>query len=364
MWEATVNYWPAAAFTPICIADIGRRRHCSALAPAKSIMPGLPRFWLDGGWPVRVLQPLAACFSATVQLRAAAYRRGWLRSHRVGVPVIVVGNLFVGGTGKTPLVIWLAQQLRAHGCRPGVVSRGYNGQASKKPRLVEANDDPVRMGDEPVLIAGRTGMPVAVGADRVAAAELLIADRHCDLIISDDGLQHYRLERDIEIAVFDAERGAGNGHCFPAGPLREPLSRLRRVDLVLGNGGVVNGGRYAFRLIPGELAAVGHGSRLVEPPTLGSRIRAVAGIGHSERFFRLLRALGFCVVPQPFPDHHVFQQKDLQYAESLPIIMTEKDAVKCRQMALDGLWCLPVAADPDALTLRALNRLLCAFSHE
>lgn len=321
-------------------------------------MPDLPRFWLDDEWPARILQPLAACFSATVQLRAAAYRHGWLRSHRVGVPVIVVGNLFVGGTGKTPLVIWLAQRLRASGCRPGVVSRGYNGEAAREPRLVEANDDPACMGDEPVLIAARTGMPVAVGADRVAAAELLIAERHCDLIISDDGLQHYRLERDVEIAVFDAERGVGNGRCFPAGPLREPLSRLQRVDLVLGNGGAVNGGGYAFRLLPGELVAVGHGSPSSVPPAVGSRVRAVAGIGHPERFFRLLQAQGYCVVPQPFPDHYMFQQKDLQYAEPLPIIMTEKDAVKCRQMAMDGLWCLPVAADPDVLTLRALDSLL------
>lgn len=321
-------------------------------------MPDLPRFWLDDGWPAWVLQPLAACFSGAVQVRAAAYRHGWLQSCRVGVPVIVVGNLFVGGTGKTPLVIWLAERLRTHGCRPGVVSRGYNGQVGRKPRLVEANDDPVRMGDEPILIAARTGMPVAVGADRVAAAELLITERRCDLIISDDGLQHYRLERDAEIAVFDAERGVGNGRCFPAGPLREPLSRLRRSDLVLGNGGTVNGGGYAFRLIPGELAAAGRSSRPVEPPVAGSRIRAVAGIGCPERFFHLLQTLGYCVVPQPFPDHHAFQMKDLQYAEPLPIIMTEKDAVKCRRMTIDGLWWLPVTADPDVLTLRALDSLL------
>lgn len=321
-------------------------------------MPDLPRFWLQNGWPARALWPLAACFSGTVQARAAAYRCGWLRSRRVGVPVVVVGNLFVGGTGKTPLVIWLVERLQAYGCRPGVVARGYNAATGGKPQLVDARDDPARIGDEPVLIAVRTSAPVAVGADRVAASELLVRECGCDLIISDDGLQHYRLARDAEIAVFDAERGVGNGYCLPAGPLREPLSRLQRVDLVVGNGGAVGAGGYAFRLIPGPLAALEGGCSTVEPPVVGSRVRAVAGIGHPERFFRLLQTQGYRVVPHPFPDHHPFQQKDLQFAERLPIIMTEKDAVKCRRMAVDGLWCLPVAAEPDILTLRALDSLL------
>lgn len=322
-------------------------------------MPNLPRFWLDEGWPARILQPLAVCFSSMVQARAAAYRRGWLRSRRVGVPVIVVGNLFVGGTGKTPLVIWLVERLQAYGWRPGVVSRGYNGQAAGAlPRLVEADDDPLHVGDEPVLIAARTGAPVAVGVNRVAAAERLVRERHCNLIVSDDGLQHYRLGRDAEIAVFDADRGVGNGRCFPAGPLREPLSRLQWIDLVLGNGGAVNRGGHAFRLIPGPLAPVGCSAYSVEPPAAGSRIRAVAGIGHPERFFRLLQTLGYRIVPRPFPDHHAFQHEDLQYAEPLPIIMTEKDAVKCRRMAMDGLWCLPVTAEPDPSALTALDSLL------
>ncbi|EAR23547.1 tetraacyldisaccharide 4'-kinase [Nitrococcus mobilis] len=321
-------------------------------------MLALPQFWLEQGWPARILRPLAACFSGAVQVRAFAYRRGWLRSYRVGVSVVVVGNLFVGGSGKTPLVIWLVERLRAGGWRPGVVSRGYGGYSSGKPRLVKADDDPVHQGDEPVLIAARTGAPVAVGADRVAAAECLVRDGRCDLVISDDGLQHYRLERDAEIVVFDADRGAGNARCFPAGPLREPLSRLRRVDLVVGNGGVVDSAGYAFRLVPGRLIALGCDSPSVAPPMIGSRIRAVAGIGYPERFFRLLRTLGYRVVPQPFPDHHVFRLKDLQYAEPLPIIMTEKDAVKCRRMAVDGLWYLPVAAEPDVRTQNALDSLL------
>ncbi|MDN5848731.1 MAG: tetraacyldisaccharide 4'-kinase [Nitrococcus sp.] len=327
----------------------------------KPAMLDLPQFWLQKGWSARALWPFAACFSGTVQARAVAYRRGWLRSHRIGVPVVVVGNLFVGGTGKTPLVIWLVERLQAYGCRPGVVARGYNATTGGKLRVVDATDDPVRMGDEAVLIAARTSAPVAVGADRVAAAELLVRERRCDLIISDDGLQHYRLARDAEIAVFDAERGVGNGHCLPAGPLREPLSRLRRVDLVLGNGGAVSAGGYAFHLIPGPLAALGGGCSAVEPPVVGARVRAVAGIGHPERFFRLLRMQGYRVVSHPFPDHHPFRQKDLQFAERLPIIMTEKDAVKCRQMAMDGLWCLPVTAEPDIPTLEALDSLFMRF---
>lgn len=321
-------------------------------------MPGPPRFWLEEGWRARALQPLAACFSSTVQARAAAYRRGWLHSRRLGVPVIVVGNLFIGGTGKTPVVIWLVERLRRRGYRPGVVARGYSGYKSETPRLVEANDDPLRVGDEPVLIAARTEVPVAVGAERVAAAQCLISERSCDFIISDDGLQHYRLGRDAEIAVFDAERGVGNGRCLPAGPLREPLSRLQRVDLVLGNGGTVNGYELSFRLIPGPLTALGRGSVPLEPPGHGACVRAVAGIGHPGRFFRLLQTLGYRVVTQSFPDHHVFRQRDLQYPEPLPIVMTEKDAVKCRQMAVDGLWYLPVAAEPEVRAQSALDTLL------
>lgn len=321
-------------------------------------MPDLPRFWLEGGWPSRVLRPLAACFSSAVQLRAAAYRRGWLRSYRIGVPVIVVGNLFVGGTGKTPLVIWLVERLAACGCRAGVVSRGYGGDTGGNPRFVEADDDPACVGDEPVLIAARTRAPVAVGADRVAAAQCLVTERHCEVIISDDGLQHYRLKRDAEVVVFDAVRGAGNGHCFPAGPLREPLSRLQRVDLVLGNGGALNSGGYAFRLVPGRVTALGGGLSATGPPPSGARIRAIAGIAYPERFFRLLQRMGYRVLPQPFPDHHTFRRKDLEYADRLPIIMTEKDAVKCRRVAMDGLWYLPVAVEPESRARSALDSLL------
>ena len=321
-------------------------------------MPDLPRFWLEEEWPSRVLRPLAACFSAAVEMRAAAYRRGWLRSYGVGAPVIVVGNLFVGGTGKTPLVIWLVERLGAYGCRVGVVSRGYGGDTGGQPRFVDADDDPACVGDEPVLIAARTRAPVAVGVDRAAAAERLVTERGCDVIVSDDGLQHYRLKRDAEVAVFDAERGVGNGHCFPAGPLREPLSRLQRVDLVLGNGGAVNHGGYAFHLVPKRLTALGGGSVALEPPPSGARIRAIAGIAHPQRFFRLLQTLGYRVVPQPFPDHHAFRQKDLEYADPLPIIMTEKDAVKCRRLAVDGLWYLPVAAEPERRARSALDSLL------
>lgn len=321
-------------------------------------MPDLPRFWLEDRWPSRVLWPLAACFSGAVRLRAAAYRNGWRRRYRVGVPVIVVGNLFVGGTGKTPMVIWLVERLSAYGYRAGVISRGYGGDIGGPPRFVEAHDDPARVGDEPVLIAARTRAPVAVGVDRVAAAQRLVREGGCEVVVSDDGLQHYRLERDAEVAVFDAVRGVGNGRCFPAGPLREPLSRLQRVDLVLGNGGSFDHGGYAFRLVPGRLTALGGGSSAIAPRPSGTRVRAIAGIAHPERFFRLLQMLGYCVVPQPFPDHHAFRRKDLEYADALPIIMTEKDAVKCRRIAGSGSWYLPVTAEPDGRTQIALDSML------
>lgn len=315
----------------------------------------LPRFWLRDGLPARLLAPLGALTAAWTRHRRAAYASGRRSAWRAPVPVLVVGNLFVGGSGKTPLVVWLVQRARRLGCRPGVVLRGYGGRARAWPRRVTAASDPGQVGDEAVLIARRTGAPVVADPDRPAAVRALLETADCDLVLSDDGLQHYALARDAEIAVVDAERGLGNGRCLPAGPLREPRERLQAVDLVVGNGGPVPGSPHAFTLEPEALAAVGEGGT---PPAAGERVHAVAGIGHPERFFATLSGLGFEVIPHPLPDHHVLRAAELDFGDGLAVIMTEKDAVKCAGFARPGLWYLPVAARPAAATAAALEALL------
>jgi len=315
----------------------------------------LPRFWLRDGLPARLLAPLGGLTAAWARRRHAAYADGRRRGWRAPVPVLVVGNLFVGGSGKTPLVIWLAERARALGLRPGVVLRGYGGQARSWPQMVTGASDPEQVGDEAVLIARRTGVPVAAGPDRPAAVRALLAGHACGLVLSDDGLQHYALARDAEVVVVDAVRGLGNGRCVPAGPLREPPERLQAVDLVIGNGAAVPGSPHAFTLAPGALTAVGEDSR---PPLAGDRVHAVAGIGHPERFFETLTGLGFRVIPHPLPDHHALRAGDLEFGDGLAVVMTEKDAVKCARLTRPGLWCLPVAAQPAAQTASALEALL------
>ena len=294
-------------------------------------------------------------------LRRALYRARLLPRHRIPVPVLVVGNIAVGGTGKTPLVLWLAGFLASRGWRPGVVCRGYGGQASRWPQQVRADSDPAMVGDEAVLLASRSGCPVvACGPRRVQAARALAELAECDLVISDDGLQHLALDRDLEIAVVDGERRHGNGRCLPAGPLREPAGRLRSVDLVVSNGPAARG-EFAMSLVPGPAVSL-------EDPALrrsladfrGTRVHAVAGIGHPARFFGLLTTRGLAVEEHAFPDHHPFSAADIRFEDGLPVLMTEKDAVKCRRFAGPGHWYLPVVAElPDAFAAR-LERALAA----
>ena len=312
------------------------------------------------------LAPLAAIFGVLAALRRALYRHHVLAVVRLPVPVIVVGNITVGGTGKTPLVAALAVALAARGFHPGCVSRGYGrreqpGAPAALPVGPGASADDV--GDEPLMLA-RRGIPVAVGRDRVAAARLLlIGARACDVVIADDGLQHYRLARDVEIAVVDGERGLGNGWLLPAGPLREPATRLAAVDAVVVNGTL--GPRaefpvsaYPMALVTGPLRRVDGAAGQADVATLGRRIRAVAGIGNPSRFFAGLRALGFDPIGHPFPDHHRFVARDLAFGDGLPVVMTEKDAVKCAALADERCWYLPVEAKLDpALVSLVLERL-------
>lgn len=296
------------------------------------------------GW---LLRPVSWLYAALMRGRWLAYRRGWLTRERLPVPVIVVGNLTVGGTGKTPLVLYLVELLRAQGWRPAIITRGYGGRATHWPQLVTPSADPDAVGDEPVLLARRSGVVVVAGSDRVAAGRLALERGGCDILVSDDGLQHYRLARDLEIALIDGVRGLGNGRCLPAGPLRESAERLQRVALVLYKGGDRDGQRLRLRgdtLVnlrdPAQRRSLAEFS--------GQRMRAVAGIGHPELFFAQLEAAGLEVERWPYPDHHRYSAADCAAWRGLPVVMTEKDAVKCAAFAEAQHWFLPVTAQLDA----------------
>jgi len=313
--------------------------------------------WYDGHPLSYALLPLSWLYCGIVRLRRLIYRRAWLGSHRLPVPVIVVGNFTVGGTGKTPLVLGVTDLLRRRGYRPGILVRGYGGRGARWPRLVTGDDDPFEVGDEPILLARRSGCPVVAGVDRVAAGALLLADCECDMIVSDDGLQHYGLRRDLEILVVDASRQFGNGRCLPAGPLREPTAR-RRADLTLCNGGPCPDGQV-MHLVPGPLVNLADQGVTQDLGELrGQRVTAVAGIGNPDRFFAHLRRRGLHVYERPYPDHHPFSRKDAASWPPGPVVMTEKDAVKCAGFARPDFWYLPVASQlPSGFERLLLEKL-------
>lgn len=285
--------------------------------------------------------PLAALYGSLTAVRRGLYRIGAWRAVRLPVPVVVIGNLTAGGTGKTPLAIALAAALRERGWRPGVVSRGHGG-SERGPLLLGETPDPRAVGDEPCLIRA-SGVPVAIGRDRPAAAALLVAGR-CNVVIADDGLQHYRLARDVEICVIDGVRRFGNGHLLPAGPLREPLCRLARTDLRVCNGGVPQPGEYAMQLVGSEAVALVGGGMRPLAAFAGQRVHAVAAIGNPGRFFSALRAAGIDVVEHAFADHHAFVAGDFAFGDAAPVLMTDKDAVKCSGFAQPDWWRMPVRA--------------------
>lgn len=303
-----------------------------------------------------LLRPLELVFRGVVWLRRLGFSAGLFASFRADVPVVVVGNITVGGTGKTPVVISLLEALQARGLRPAVVSRGYGGSAPQYPFTVTMASTPGQCGDEPLLIHRRTGCPVVVDPDRAAALRRLQQEAGIDIVVADDGLQHYALARDLEIALIDAGRGLGNGWCLPAGPLREPASRLDSVDWVLYRGGdnpdcsVSYRSRCLRRLCDGE-------QRPVDSPGFGPAVHAVAGIGQPGQFFRTLESLGFNPSVHPFPDHHSFGSTDFAELQDLPIIMTEKDAVKCTDIAGPNAWCLVVDAVLPAALVDAVEAL-------
>lgn len=295
-------------------------------------------------WP---LLPLTVLYALGVTLHRLPYRLGLRKPSRLPVPVLVVGNLTVGGTGKTPLVIHLARALAAQGERPGILCRGYGGRSRRWPQQVTPASDPAEVGDEPVLIAQRTGLPVAADPKRARGGRMLV-DAGCTVLLTDDGLQHLALARDMDIAVVDGARGLGNGLLLPAGPLRESARRLERVDAVVVQGAgftPVHGAVFRISLPLREVFDLAtRRERRLLADFAGAPVHAVAGIGHPARFFDALRAAGLRVVEHPFPDHYDYRPQDLAFAAPGPIFMTEKDAVKCARFAPANAWVVPVEA--------------------
>lgn len=319
-------------------------------------MSGFPEFWLRNTTRSLMLLPASWLYRVATGARRRAYQWGLFQRQRLTVPVLVIGNIFVGGTGKTPLVLWMARYLRSIGKRPGIITRGYGGQSSAWPQHVTADSDPFEVGDEPVLLAQRSGCPVVAGPDRPAAARALIDTEHCDVVISDDGLQHYALARDLEVVVIDAARGLGNGHCLPAGPLREPRRRLRSVDLLVANGGPSWLTPYYFTLRISRAVRIADAS--VERPLTDfadEQAHVIAGIGNPDRFFAAVGRYRIDTIRHPFADHHPFTTRDVHFDDDLPVLMTEKDAVKCRAFAGDRHWAVPAETVLTAETERALK---------
>jgi tetraacyldisaccharide 4'-kinase len=295
-------------------------------------------FWASRNFVAYCLTPLSLLYRLIIGLRRFSYRHGLKKITRFKVPVIVVGNITTGGTGKTPLVIWLVDFLKQQGFKPGIVSRGYGGRSLCYPQIVYPNSDPKEVGDEAVLLTRRTQCPMVIDPKRVNAVKKLLQDTNCNIVISDDGLQHYALERDIEIAVIDGERRFDNGFCLPAGPLREPIKRLKEVDFIVSNGKAETS-EYQMRLVSEDFLLEKFKNKVVH---------AVAGIGNPQRFFKTLHGLGLMIIEHTFPDHYLFKANDFGFLkENEFVIMTEKDWVKCEAFVDERFLCLPVRAELD-----------------
>lgn len=330
------------------------------------------RVWYEDAFLGWVLLPLSGLFWLLLTLRRFLYSAGLLRILRAGVPVVVVGNVTAGGAGKTPVVLWLVQQLKARGFRPGIVSRGYGGSKSGTSMRVEADSDAAVVGDEPVLLARRSGCPVVVDPDRVRAAKMLVDDG-ADVIVADDGLQHYRLGRDYEICVIDGARWLGNRRLLPAGPLRELSWRLDAVDQVLVNGRlpvdvagltIAEQNAVPFELVATEACRLNGSLTRALPRFAGTTVHAVAGIGNPRRFFDLLRGEGLQVIEHPFPDHAPLRRQDLEFGDDFEVFMTEKDAVKLGHRLADKYWYVPVELKMQSVLAAPLVAQIESRLHE
>lgn len=309
-------------------------------------MKRIDAYWYSQNPVAWLLLPVAAFYCLIVFIRRVFYRTGIFKSFKLSVPVIIVGNITVGGTGKTPLLVALCELLKSQGYKPGVISRGYGGDFEGE-HLVDDSDSADVIGDEPCLIHARTRCPLVVGRDRVAAAELLLSESDCDIILSDDGLQHYRLQRDVEIAIVDTNRQFGNGFCLPSGPLREPASRLNQVDIVVDHGSARDADakeEYFFLKFSDAVNLQTNETMSIES-FKGVPVHAVAGIGHPKRFFDQLRRVGLEVIEHDYPDHHKYISSDLVFNDNYNVLLTEKDAVKCQDFSVESLWYVPVSAE-------------------
>jgi tetraacyldisaccharide 4'-kinase len=306
--------------------------------------------WYHGHPALLMLRPLEWLYRAVVQRKRANFVAGRGAIYRAPVPVVVVGNITVGGTGKTPLILYLIEHCRARGLSVAVVSRGYGAKPPSWPWRVTSEQSAAQVGDEPLLIVQRSGVALMIDPDRARAVQALLEIAHFDLILSDDGLQHYRLARDLELVLIDAARGLGNRRCLPAGPLREPLQRLRSVDALLYNGAAADSPEgYAFTLQPTALVNLLSGERrALSTFAPGQAVHAVAGIGNPQRFFNTLEALHWRPIKHAFADHAQYSLEQLTFRPEFPVLMTEKDAVKCRAFARSDWWYLAVDARPSA----------------
>ncbi|MBL4712509.1 MAG: tetraacyldisaccharide 4'-kinase [Gammaproteobacteria bacterium] len=322
-------------------------------------MKSLEYYWYRSNYLVWILLPVAWLYRLIISIRRKLYLFNIKKSFSFQAPVIVVGNIVVGGSGKTPLLIALCEYLQGKGFKPGVVSRGYGGSFTGIKQVTEVSVADV-VGDEPLMIFQRTNVPVVVGADRVAAVNYLLSNNRCDIVLSDDGLQHYRMQRDIEIAVVDASRKFGNGFCLPAGPLREPVSRLNDVDLIVYNGMHARGEEecfYTLKFVDVKSLNNSETKKLSSFAQL-DMVHSFAGIGNPERFFTQLSQNGINNHPHAFPDHHHYQQEDFSGWDKTCILMTEKDAVKCRHLALPNAWFVRVEAEISAVLEAKLESVL------
>ena len=325
--------------------------------------------WLINSWyhpqPIRwLLWPLSALYCSIVRLRQYCYRIGLCTQTSLDVPVIIIGNISVGGTGKTPFLIWLAEQLQQAGFHPGIISRGYGGRSEHYPLIVNAASKASQVGDEPLVIYRQTACPIVVGPDRVAAGQMLLNTYDCNIIISDDGLQHYALKRDIEIVIIDSQQLFGNEYYLPAGPLRESLSRLNSVDFIIHNGHYENA-EFTMELIQGEAINLTNPKLRKNLSTFQQqKLHAVAGIGNPQRFFNQLIAKGLTIENHAFADHHSFHANDFHFTDDNPIVMTEKDAVKCQEFANKNMWYIPIKATISGkLSQKLISTLTGLTSH-
>ncbi len=307
-----------------------------------------PKYLIPFTWPYR----------AVVAARRWSYQLGWLPITHFDIPVIVVGNVTVGGCGKTPLVLWLVEFLKSQGYTPGIVSRGYGGKPGAIPVLVTPDSTAQVVGDEALVYARNSDCPLYICPDRVAAVDALLAEPVCDVVISDDGLQHYALERDIEILVIDGERRFGNGYCLPIGPLREPLKDVEDVDFRVCNG-LGQGDEYSMRVVPDHVRDINDPKRMRSLDSLKEQtVHAVTGIGNPRRFFTMLAEQGMNVIEHAFPDHHQFVANELDFGKDAVVLMTEKDAVKCREFVTPNHWYVPIHVELSETFAHKLLRLL------